>query len=843
MPWPLEREGARHFAEGLEEVLVVEEKRAVIENQFKEQLYNWRADVRPRVVGKFDEKGQWVLPSAGELTPAQIAKVIAKRLEPFYTSDAIRARLALLEQKEKQRQQEVAPVRRTPYFCSGCPHNTSTKVPEGSRALAGIGCHFMAVWMDRRTETFTQMGGEGVTWIGQAPFTETNHVYANLGDGTYFHSGLLAIRAAVAARVNITYKILYNDAVAMTGGQPIDGQLTVPQIAAQVLAEGVAQVVVTSDEPGKYAANAGLPAGVAVFDRAEFDRVQRQLRDTPGVTVLIHDQTCAAEKRRRRKRGTFPDPDRRAFINARVCEGCGDCGVVSNGLSVVPLETQYGRKRAIDQSTCNKDFSCIDGFCPSFVTVHGGKLRKLRAARTEADPFAALPEPAAAPALDRPWNILVTGVGGTGVVTIGALIGMAAHLEGKGVTVLDQTGLAQKGGAVTSHLRIAASPEAIHAVRIASGECDALIGCDLIVSAAAETVDRVRAGRTRAVVNAHESPTGEFTRNPDMEIPADLLTRLVKHAVGDDAIEFLDAQRLATALLGDSIATNPFMLGYAWQRGLVPVSAAAIDRAIELNGVAVEQNKRALRFGRLAAHDRRAVERLAFGEPEAPPRAETLDELTERLAADLAAYQDEDYARRFRHAVARAAEAEAERAPGKSGFAETVARYAHKLMAIKDEYEVARLFTDGSFRRALDAQFEDWRSLEFHLAPPLAAARDPETGRLKKRRFGPWMMKAFGVLARLKGLRGGPLDVFGRTAERRTERALRDDFLALVEELSAKLTPANHALAVEIAAVPEHIRGYGHVRDAHLAKAKAREAELLKRFRAPSPTPLAVAAE
>jgi indolepyruvate ferredoxin oxidoreductase len=842
MPWPLEPEGARHFAEGLEEVLVVEEKRAVIENQLKEQLYNWRADVRPRVVGKFDERREWILPSADELTPAQIAKVIAKRLEPFYTSDTIKARVALIEQKERQRADGGAAFKRTPYFCSGCPHNTSTKVPEGSRATAGIGCHFMTVWMDRSTSTFTHMGGEGCTWIGQAPFTDTKHIFANIGDGTYFHSGLLAIRAAVSSKVNITYKILFNDAVAMTGGQPHDGPLSVPQIAAQVLAEGVTKVVVTTDEPDKYPADAGFPPGVEILHRSELDRVQKELREISGTTVLIHDQTCAAEKRRRRKRGTFPDPDKRAFINERVCEGCGDCGVASNCLSLTPLETEFGRKRAIDQSSCNKDFSCINGFCPSFVTVHGAKLRKVKAGRDALGVLQDIPEPARLPALDKPYNILVTGVGGTGVVTVGALLGMAAHIEGKGVSILDQTGLAQKGGAVHSHVRIAPSPEQIHAVRIASGECDLLIGCDLVVSASAEAIDRVKAGRTRAYVNAHESPIGEFTRNPDLKFPLGELGELIAHAIGSDALEVFPGQRLATALMGDSIATNPFMLGYAWQKGAIPLSRQAIERAIELNDVAVEATKRAFAFGRMAAHDMAALERLAKPRAVAAPAA-SLADIVARRVSELTAYQNAAYAKRYEELVRRVERAENECLPGHSELTAAVARYGYKLMAYKDEYEVARLYSAPSFRQALAEQFEDWRSIEFHLAPPLVAERDQTSGKLKKRSFGPWMLTAFRLLASMKGLRGTKLDIFGYTPERRTERQLILDYEALLTEICAQLSPANHALAVELAGIPEHIRGYGHVKEDHLRKAKSREADLLRKFRAKAARTVAVAAE
>lgn len=834
MPWPLEREGARAFAEGLEEVLVVEEKRALIENQLKEQLYNWRADVRPRVIGKFDADGRWILPSAGELTPAMIAKVIAERLAPFYTSDRIKERVAFLDAKAKA--PEGHAFKRTPYFCSGCPHNTSTKVPEGSRAMAGIGCHFMSIWMDRSTSTFTHMGAEGAPWIGQAPFTQTKHVFQNLGDGTFFHSGSLAIRAAIAGKVNMTYKLLYNDAVAMTGGQPHDGQLTVPQITRMAHAEGVSRIVVTTDEPEKYVA-ADFAPGTAVRHRDELDAVQKELRETPGVSLLIHDQTCAAEKRRRRKRGTFPDPNKRVFVNEAVCEGCGDCSTQSNCLSVVPVETEFGRKRAIDQSSCNKDYSCVKGFCPSFVNVIGGKVRKPRSKALEggADPFAVLPAPAL-PACAEPYGILITGVGGTGVVTIGALIGMAAHLEGKGVSVLDMAGLAQKGGAVVSHVRISDDPEAIHAVRIAAGEAKLLLGCDLVVAAGAEALDRVRIGTTRAVVNAHESPTGEFTRNPDLQFPGSELRATVSRALGQGSVDFVAASELATALMGDSIATNPFMLGYAWQKGLIPLGLDSLMRAIELNDVAIESNKRAFNWGRLAAVDEGKVKDAAAPTlPPARPIARDLDGILAARIAHLTGYQNEALARRYEALVRKVEAAEKAKTPGLSGLAETVARYYAKLLAYKDEYEVARLYADPKFRAALGRQFEGDYRIEFNLAPPLLSETDANTGRPRKRVFGPWMMGVFGVLAKFKFLRGTAFDPFGRTAERRMERRLIAEYEATIAEILERLSPATHAAAVGLAAIPEEIRGFGPVKEAHLAKAKAHEAALRARLRGEAP--------
>ncbi|HEV2677741.1 MAG TPA: indolepyruvate ferredoxin oxidoreductase family protein [Aliidongia sp.] len=845
MSWPLEPVGIRRFAEGLEEILVVEEKRGVIEGQLKEQLYNMPDGVRPRVLGKFDEAQDWILPSIAELSPAMIAKVIAKRIARFHPSERIQDRLKFLVAKEDQHDRLVPGLARTPFFCSGCPHNSSTRVPEGSRAVAGIGCHYMAIWMpERTTSTFTQMGGEGTPWIGQAPFTETQHIFANLGDGTYNHSGILAIRAAVAAKVNITYKILFNDAVAMTGGQTHDGgDLTVPMIARQVVAEGAKHLVVVTDDLGRYETNVGLPAHTNVYHREKLDEVQRELREMPGVTVLIYDQTCAAEKRRRRKRGKMVDPQKRVFINDAVCEGCGDCSKTSNCLSVVPVETELGTKREIDQSSCNKDFSCVNGFCPSFVTVLGGGLRKNKASAVDADGFGPLPVPAL-PSLDDPYGILVTGVGGTGVVTVGALLGMAAHLEGRGVSVLDMTGLAQKGGAVYSHIRIARTPEDIAAVRIAAGGADLLLGCDFLVAASIDSLSKVQKGTTRAFVSRAETIVGSFTQNPDLKFPTDQTRQALIDGVGADAVEFLDAARLAVALLGDSIAANLFVLGYAWQKGTIPVSAEAIDKAIELNAVAVEFNKKSFLWGRRAAVDLAAVEAVAT-----PKRAatgsrrlsESLDEIIDRRARELVAYQNAAYAERYLSLVGRMRQAEIERTPGRSGLVEAVARNLHKLMAYKDEYEVARLYSDGEFLQKLSDRFDGDYKLQFHLAPPMLADRDPTTGHLKKRVYGPWMLKAFGLLAHFKGLRGTAWDLFGRTEERRTERRLIGEYVAVLEEILSRLSQDNYETAVELARIPHRIRGFGHVKETNLAEAKKTEAALLAAFR--SPAAISVAAE
>jgi len=848
MPWPLEPQGARRFARGLEEILVVEEKRQLIEYQIKEELYTWDPGKRaPRVVGKFDDNGEWsraegqpagtwLLPAHYEHNPAIVARAIASRLEKLGLAARLgsqfRERLAFLDFKQKALAAPRVTAIRQPYFCSGCPHNTSTRVPEGSRATAGIGCHFMAVWMDRHTSTFTHMGAEGAPWIGQAPFTNEKHIFANLGDGTYFHSGLLAIRAAVAAKVSMTYKILYNDAVAMTGGQRHDGPLDPAMISRQIAAEGVKPIVIVTDEPDKYPAGTNWAPGVTVRHRDELDAVQRWLREQPGVSALIYDQTCASEKRRRRKRNAYPDPAKRAVINEMVCEGCGDCSEKSNCLSVEPLETEFGRKRAINQSTCNKDFSCVKGFCPSFVTVEGGQLRKgKRGAGADRAEFPEIPDVTPA-ALGEPCGVLVTGIGGTGVITIGQILGMAAHLEGKGVSVLDMSGLAQKYGAVMSHVRIAERADQVHVARLGTGDARLVIGCDLVVSASGDALDKMSAGLTRALINGTTTPTAAFVKNPDWTLPGSNLQHDIAEACGGQGVEFVPAAEIATALMGDSIATNMFMLGYAWQKGWVPLGRAAIERAIELNGVAVDFNRQSFLWGRRAAVDLERVRRLALPAEVIPIEqhfSRNLAELVERRVQHLTGYQDAAYAARYRALVERVRTVEQERVGG-TKLAEAVARYYAKLLAYKDEYEVARLFASGDFMKKIDGMFEGDYRVNFHLAPPLLARPDPRTGEPRKMRFGPWMLRGFGLLARLKGLRGTRLDVFGRTAERRMERGLIAEYEQTVETLLAGLARDNHALAVEVASLPEAIRGFGHVKAKSVEAARGKHAELMGRY-------------
>jgi indolepyruvate ferredoxin oxidoreductase len=842
-PWPISRQELADFARGLDLIIVVEEKRSLIEVQVREELYGTAN--QPVVIGKKDEQGNWLFPVKGALDPNDVAICIGERLLKYVNDENLRGRVARLKEAQKRLAETTDVAVRIPYFCSGCPHNSSTVIPEGSRAYAGIGCHYMVQWMDRSTLGFTQMGGEGANWIGEAPFSNRAHVFQNIGDGTYNHSGYMAIRGAIASGVNITYKILFNDAVAMTGGQANDGGLTVPQVAAQVAAEGARRVVIVSDEPKKYPPGTKWPEGISFHHRDDLQAVQKELAETPGCTVLIYDQTCAAEKRRRRKRGTFPDPAKRVIINELVCEGCGDCGVKSNCVSVQPLETEFGRKRTIDQSSCNKDFSCVKGFCPSFVTVHGAELKKGKGIARD-HTMEELPEPTL-PKIEQTYNVVITGVGGTGIVTIGGILGMAAHLEGKGTGVLDMAGLAQKGGAVYSHLRIAERPEDIHAIRVAAGGADLVLGGDIVVAGNKKVLAAVKPGRTAIIVNTTEFLPGDFTRNPDFSLPTERLRRAIATAAGEDRAHFIDASRLATALFGSSLGANIFMVGYAYQLGALPLGAAAIEQAIALNGEAVAMNLAAFHWGRRAALDPAAVTALARPAPEARDEnrrlSQSFDEMVERRVAFLTAYQNTAYAARYRARVEQMKAAEAAKAPDRCGLADAVARYLFKLMAYKDEYEVARLYTDGAFLKQVASELggENLR-FEFHLAPPLLARVNPATGEPRKISFGPWMMNVFKVLAKLKVLRGTPLDIFGYSKERIAERKLVADYEAMLDRVLAGLTPENHAIAVGLATIPEKIRGFGPVKARHLVAAKADEAALLEQFGA-SARPLLRAAE
>ena len=833
MPWPLEPTGIRAFCDGLREVLVVEERREIIENQIKQHLFNWRSDVRPRIIGKLDEKDRHFLALNEALSVGAAARAIANRVLRFDLDDGLKQRitdkLAWLERRHKATSAHQAPVTRVPYYCSGCPHNTSTRVPEGSRALAGIGCHYMVQWMGRRTETFTQMGGEGATWSGVAPFTDEEHVFANLGDGTYFHSGILAIRQSVSAGVNITYKVLYNDAVAMTGGQPLDGKLTPGQVTHQLHQEGVAPIYLLSDRPGAYRQR-DLAPGVVVRHRDHIDTVMTSLRGLRGCSAIVYVQACAAETRRRRKRGLVDDPAKRVFINAAVCEGCGDCSDQSNCLSIEPLETEFGRKRRINQSSCNKDFSCLKGFCPSFVTIYGGQPRR-RKALAGAETVD-LPEPETPEIGERAWNIAVAGIGGTGVVTIGAILGMAAHLDGTSPMILDMAGLAQKGGAVFSHIRLGRTPDDVTSPRIATGSADLLIAADGVVAASKDGIMLCDAERTHAVVNTKINPVADFLADRDLDFRAQAVEETIRAWVEPDA-HFANFTRIAEAVIGDAIATNIMMVGYAWQCGLIPLPRHAIERAIELNGVAVPTNLAAFAWGRRFAADRDPVERMVT-DP-APVRSldeMTLEEVIEHHSAYLTAYQDERLASRYRAMVARARDA-----ASAAGLDETlplaVARTYARILAPKDEYEVARLLTDPAFKALLDEQFEGDTRLKFNLAPPLLPGTAAD-GRPRKREFGSWIMPVLRLLAGMKGLRGSVFDVFAHTRDRRIERALVEEYETLVPRLLAEANRDTAETVRALVSLYDEVRGFGPVKRHAIATMHERQGELLEALDRPA---------
>ena len=812
--WPLDMKGFNDWAEGLDLIVVVEEKRKLIEIQIKEAIFDDRRGRRVYGWYKGGAGGMHrdeLFPTKYALDPIMIAEKLGQILiEEGRETEAIRAGLSALEDaKRADNAEEIAA--RLPYFCSGCPHNSSTKLPDGSRAYAGIGCHFMVQWMDRETTGFTHMGGEGVNWVGEAPFSNRKHVFQNLGDGTYNHSGVQAIRAALAEGTNITFKILYNDAVAMTGGQEAEGGLTAQQIAHELTAMGVKTIAVVYDEKEDVDAKL-FPAGMRMHERAELMVVQKEFEQVEGVSAIIYIQTCAAEKRRRRKKGLFPDPDQRVFINSDVCEGCGDCGVQSNCVSIVPKETELGRKRAIDQSSCNKDFSCVKGFCPSFLTIEGAKIRKEPTAALD---LPDLPTPEL-PSINGTHNVVITGVGGTGVVTIGAVLAQAAQIDGKGAGMMEMAGLAQKGGAVHIHCRIANKPEDISAIRVATGECDALIGGDLVVSAGAKTIGLMKSGKTGAVVNSHEIITGDFTRDTEFQIPSDRL-QVALEARLRERLDLFDASELARASMGDSIFSNMMVFGAAWQRGLLPISLEAIQEAITLNGAAVERNLRAFDIGRWAVLYPQEAARLA--EPNVVELPKTLDEKITFRKAHLTDYQGPRLAKRY-----------AKMLDGISDKAlkEAVAKGYHKLLSYKDEYEVARLLL--SSRQKAEAEFEGDLKISYNLAPPMLTGTDPN-GRPKKRKFGPGMERWLRLLAKFKGLRGTPLDLFGYTAERKMERALIKQYESDMKEWLPKASPEIMEPLIALAELPLEIRGFGPVKQANEAKAAKRREEILSVLR------------
>ncbi|MCV0368989.1 indolepyruvate ferredoxin oxidoreductase family protein [Filomicrobium sp.] len=831
MTWPLEPKAMLRFAADLDLIIVVEEKRALIEPQIKELLYG--RDARPVIIGKRDEDGAPLFKSSGALETLQIALAIGERLSERTGDRQIWNRVAELHRFATNRATEPEAFERTAYFCAGCPHNTSTQVPDGARAYAGIGCHYMAQWMDRATDGFTQMGAEGANWIGEAPFSARDHVFQNIGDGTFVHSGSLAIRAAVVSGTNITFKVLYNDAVAMTGGQPLEGGMTVSQMAALALAEGVARVDVVTDDPARYR-SINLPPGVELLQRSKLDATQRALAETRGVSVLIYDQTCAAEKRRRRKRGTLQDPDRRVFINPLVCEGCGDCGVKSNCVAIVPLETELGRKRAIDQSACNNDFTCLEGFCPSFVTLHGAKPKSRSSSETKqtATPTlnpVALPEPQR-PSLAEPYAILATGIGGTGVVTISAVLGQAAHLAGLGFGAIDATGLAQKGGAVVCHMRFAAEPEAINAIRVGTADADLILGGDLVVTASNKVLDCIYPNHTAVAVSSHEVLTGAFTRRPDLAIPSHRLMDRIRRRLNGAPLISVDVYDLAVRNFGDSIYANMMLLGIAYQHGFIPVPSNCIEAAIRLNGAKAETNIAAFRFGRTTAT--RDELQTEHEDPNPAHKALTLREAIAHRAAHLEAYQNVTLAERYLERVDAIANLEQHRIPGSQTLTKAVAHAYFNVLAIKDEYEVARLFTQGSFQNLIGQNFDNIRAMTFHMAPPLLPRRDRATGHPRKLAIsGRWLMPILKGLAKAKRLRGTWADPFAYTVDRRRERAWITQYEEDLDLIAQRLNHGNYAAAIELAGLPQTVRGFGHVKMAALDKAEHRAKELRQQLR------------
>jgi indolepyruvate ferredoxin oxidoreductase len=849
MSWPLEPTGILEFVRGLEEVIVVEEKRSIIERQLKDILYHQPESQRPLVIGKTDEHGEPKLSPVGEFNPRDVASLIMERIRKGSMGNELDRQFKRILEPPPETRINAAPVTRSPYYCSGCPHNTSTKVPEGSHAMGGIGCHIMTLLMDRETKLFTHMGAEGVNWTGMAPFTDVPHIFQNLGDGTYEHSGILAIRAAVQAKSNITYKILYNDAVAMTGGQPIAGQMSVKGILEQIKAEGVDRIAIVSEIDPKsacahYKMNDIRWPGLSFHHRDDMDAVQKIFREIEGTSTIIYDQTCAAEKRRRRKRGLMEDPAVRVFVNDLVCEGCGDCSVQSNCVSIEPLETEFGTKRKINQSACNKDLSCVKGFCPSFVTVNGGAVRKpdpRRFADEESRLLGDLPEPIIQRGPEPHYNILVGGIGGTGVVTVGALISMAAHLEGKGVTGLDFTGLAQKNGAVISHIRIADTPEGLDAVRIGELSADLLLGCDMVVAGGLDALTRCDLGRTWALVNTHETPTADFTMDTNTVLPVDLTIQAIKRSIGEDRSTFIDVTSFAFSLFGDAIATNLMLLGHAYQQGLLPLSGASIEHAITLNGVSVQQNLRCFRWGRLLAHDPDAVSERAFAEKmDVVPLAETTADKIARRSEFLTDYQDAAYAERYKALLAKVTSAERNLGNERTDLSAAVIKNYFKLLAYKDEYEVARLYTDGRFNEKIRSEFAGSYKLKVMMAPPLLAKKDAGTGLRIKRSFnGNLIFPFLKVMAKAKSLRGTWADPFGYQQERQHERQLIEQYEQTIDTLLSKLAGNNYGKAVEIASLPDRIRGFGHIKNENATLVQKEWDQLLNEYSDDRDVPIA----
>lgn len=822
--WPLEESGIEAFCKGKDNILIIEEKRPTLEDQIKRILYD--AKIHVPVSGKDSLKGDEQFPVHGELNTSMMAKAIYEHLPLNARGDIIKDRIKCIQNKQKEVEKHQDKSLRLPYYCAGCPHNTSTKVPEGSRGLAGIGCHFMVMWMNRNTDVFSQMGGEGVQWLGQAPFTEEKHVFANLGDGTYEHSGILAIRAAVASGVNITYKILYNDAVAMTGGQPVEGSLKVQDIAWQLYGERVRKIYIVSDDIKKYRSSTQpLPQTIKIAHRDTLPTIEKELQNTAGTTVIIYDQTCAAEKRRRRKRGLLDDPSKRIFINDDVCEGCGDCSVQSNCVAIEPKETELGRKRKINQSSCNKDYSCLKGFCPSFVTVYGGEIRKTRIAEEKLNSLAkALPKAKTAN-IAHTYDIAVTGIGGTGVMTIGAILGMAAHIEGKGSTVLDQTGLSQKNGAVSSHIKVAKNTKDIQAIRISTASANLLLGCDNVTSATSDTLKYLNKNKTYSVINNYYVATAGFTLDTDSPSHVKDIEKDIQQALDPQKTDSINATWIATKLLGDAISTNMFILGFAIQKGYIPLELESIEQAIELNGVAVDMNKQAITWGRLMAHDENIVMDIIHNQIEADldtPLSKTTEDIINTRHGLLCDYQNKNYAKKYLDLM------EQVQSKNDKSLTESVAKNLYKVMAYKDEYEVARLYSSGTFKQKLKRQFSGKVKLEFNLAPPIFLPFKDALGRPKKYKLGSWVFILLKILSHMKELRGTKFDIFSYSQDRKLERQIRDEYITTLKLCLEKWNAQNKDVILKLLNLPETIKGYGPVKHENFLKAKQSEQVLLK---------------
>lgn len=824
MVWPLEPDNIINFVDGSDEVLVIEEKRSIVEDQLMKYLYNNKN--RPLIIGKKDENGDDLISSEGELSPSSLSLIIANRIQNLSLDIDLSHKIQAIDMLiSNTNSAPVSDLFRLPSFCAGCPHNTSTKVPDDSFAFGGIGCHGMATFMpERKTYNLGQMGGEGVMWTGIAPFTETDHIFQNLGDGTYYHSGILAIRAAIASKANITFKILVNDAIAMTGGQEISGKVQVDSLSWQVHSEGAKKVVVMSDYPEKYPADSSFAPGVKIYQRDKLDKIQRELREIKGVTVIIYDQYCATELRRRRKRGLATEPDKRVFINPLVCEGCGDCGSESNCIAIEPHESKFGRKREINQSACNKDYSCTKGYCPSFLTVTGGTLKKKgntpggltnRSNHLNED----LPTPVVAE-LTTPFNILLTGIGGSGVITLGAILGTAAHLEGKGSSTLDVAGLAQRNGPVTSHLRVANSPEELHSTRIAAGTADLIVGCDIVVTTGMEPISKINKDKTNLVINSHVAPTSTFASNPNLDLSSARMIKGLKAVTSDELIHFINATKFATSLMGNAIAANLFLVGYAIQKGLFPISLPAIERAIELNGVSVEMNKESIYWGRLAALNIKKVESIAFSEIPSTEITETLESVIEDRYDFLVSYQNKKYADKYKSLVQKIINTDKSISNKKEDLSMAVAKFYFKLMAYKDEYEVARLHTGDEIKKYLEDKLDGDYKIEYSLAPPVFGGRDKRTGRYPKRKLPSATYYLFSIMKQFKFLRGTAFDLFGMSSHRKTERALISEYEGMMSEIIAKINIDNYDAATKIASLPDHIKGYDVVKELNIEKAK-----------------------